>query len=300
MDKSAELDRPLSSTRFADLHNRDIPNPLYHYTGQAGLIGIIQSGNLRATKVQYMNDATEFGRAVELAKNRIQKRVVNNLDTHSLAAGIDRISQINIFSVSFCQNPDLLSQWRGYSGSGSGYAIGFSAGALVETARNHNSRLGPCIYDEASQITIIDELIDQIIDRAAGNAGVNPHILETSLSAALAEAVIEFGAFFKDAGFWEEDEWRLVTDVKYYRDPAIGFRIGTSMPIPYYCLGVANKSWKNKIADIMVGPCPHPQISRDAVVGLLIHHFVNTDAWPTMATPAHPPVRISTIPYRSW
>src|ERR1700730_18544281 len=164
----------------------------YNYTNQVGLLGIIQSGELWATKVQYMNDSTEFGLAVELAKKRMEGRVLGSLvlePTEPLPQIIEKlehITQVNICSVSFCRHADLLSQWRGYS-SGVGYAIGFSSLALEETARNQGCRLGRCIYDHSAQIGIVDELIDQITHQYAIHSGVvDSAVLIPTLSEAFA------------------------------------------------------------------------------------------------------------------
>jgi hypothetical protein len=174
MDEPAELGEPIISTKFREFQRSNPPpDTLYHYTDQAGLLGIIRETEFWATKVQYMNDATEFGRAIGLAKGRMEDRIRNSkisgdvdvLD--ALINNLDHILYINICCVSFCRHPDLLSQWRGYSGLGGGYAIGFCLDAVMETARNHDCSLGRCIYDNATQISIIDELIDQVIRRSA-------------------------------------------------------------------------------------------------------------------------------------
>ncbi|MCT4574068.1 DUF2971 domain-containing protein, partial [Bacillus thuringiensis] len=50
------------------------------------------------------------------------------------------------YVVSFCGDGDLLSQWRGYSGSG-GFAIGFDAAALMERwGRAGLGLLMPVVY----------------------------------------------------------------------------------------------------------------------------------------------------------
>jgi len=300
MHTPAELNERLTSTRFGEFQEVKPPDPLYHYTSQAGLLSIIKTGELWATKVQYMNDSTEFGRAVDLGRTRLLSRSVHTVPVDKILTRLDGIANINICSVSFCRNPDLLSQWRGYSRSGSGYAIGFYSGALLETAKKHGCRLGRCIYDEETQIHIIDELIDQINRRSTKYSDIDPDVLLTLLSNSFAEALIEFGAFFKDIGFQEEDEWRLVTDIKLYRELAFEFRLGKSMLIPYYRLDVSNGSWKDKIAHVMVGPCPHPLISKQAITGLLVNQSVTTENWPAIPRPTHPPVDISKILYRSW
>ena len=42
-----------------------------------------------------------------------------------------QMADINVFSVSFCEDDDLLSQWRGYNGGSYGYCIGFQSAALI-------------------------------------------------------------------------------------------------------------------------------------------------------------------------
>ena len=72
------------------------------------------------------------------------------------------------------------------------------------------------------------------------------------------------------------------------------------MLVPFFNLDIREKTWKNKITDVMIGPCPHPDLSRDAVAGLIISQGVRIDGWPTASMPNHPEVRISNVPYRSW
>ena len=77
-----------------------------------------------------MNDATEFGLAVDLAKSMLEERIKKTPPgdccelLRTIIDGLSGIAHVNVCSVSFCENPDLLSQWRGYSGAG-GVAIGF-------------------------------------------------------------------------------------------------------------------------------------------------------------------------------
>jgi hypothetical protein len=55
-------DPPIFSATFAEHLQRPVPEFLYHYTSQDGLLGIISSASLWATNISYMNDATEFHR----------------------------------------------------------------------------------------------------------------------------------------------------------------------------------------------------------------------------------------------
>jgi hypothetical protein len=140
-----------------------MPEFLYHYTSQAGLIGIVQNSELWATKVHYMNDSTEFSLALDLARDVIAEGWgateilgdVNSLPPRAKVAkqiwyAIDRITKVNIFVACFCEQSDLLSQWRGYSHGSYGYSVGFNAGklALRATSGSFPFFLGKCIYDQ--------------------------------------------------------------------------------------------------------------------------------------------------------
>jgi hypothetical protein len=136
----------IDQKRFDALLVREPPEQLYHYTDQTGLLGIVQSGELWATKVQYMNDATEFGLAVTLSRERLVEKLKGAENTkHQTTLNIilkrhHNIANINICAVSFCEERDLLSQWRGYTNSGGGVAIGFQSRALVAAAQ----KIGNC------------------------------------------------------------------------------------------------------------------------------------------------------------
>lgn len=282
------------------------PDPLYHYTDQAGLLGIVRSGELWATKIQYMNDTMEFGIVVSIAKRQIKKRLKDVSETDRnlyqwVIDDLDQISHVNVCSVSFCHDADLLSQWRGYSGSGVGFAIGFTTTNLLEAALKERCRLGRCIYDETDQVRIIDELIDQMTKEAANHLNNEfANLQPPPLGKAFETALIKYGAFFKDCSFKEEDEWQIVTELKYYYDTAFDFRTGKSMLIPYYRFDVQNGSWRNKIVDVVVGPCPYPESSKKATEALLLKNYVVVDGWVLGPPSEHPPVRLSKIPYRSW
>jgi hypothetical protein len=248
-----------------------------------------------------MNDATEFGISVSLAKSLLTPRLEHLHKLGEIEAlkevirRLDAIQYVNICASSFCCDRDLLSQWRGYSGSGAGYAIGFSSAGLSAVP---GCRLGPCIYEPSDQAQIINELIDDMFQQKTSNKEMT--VLE--LGAAFERALISYGAFFKDLSFRDENEWRLVTQVKDYRDDKFCFRAGKSMLVPYYVLDIRRNSWSNKISDITVGPCPHTDIAKAAVEGLLISCGIRLECEPHLTVWGHlrPPVIISTIPYRSW
>ena len=205
-------DIQLTSRKFQELEQVPPPTTLFHYTGQKGLLGIIKSGQFWASKVQYMNDSAEFSYCVTLAQELIDKRMkeagTNDDLFKSILKRLDGIKNINICAVSFCRDGDLLSQWRGYAGTGGGYAIGFYSAALLAIG---SGRLSHCIYERSDQVQILSELIDQMLQYTSKLSPTDDP--NSVLTDAFARALTQCGAFFKDSTFEQEDEWRLVTGV---------------------------------------------------------------------------------------
>jgi hypothetical protein len=150
-----------------------------------------------------MNDSVEFEYTIKLANDIVAQRTEKSIreeDEAILKDGLDHVRRMrlsNMCSVSFCEEPDLLSQWRGYSDEGTGYAIGFSSVALSSIGEGDPTN---CIYERADQVKIINELINDVIAHEQLDDRNN------ALSGAFMIALTQFATFFKDASFKEENE----------------------------------------------------------------------------------------------
>jgi hypothetical protein len=116
--------------------------PLYHYTDSGGLVGILESQTLRATDARYLNDALELEHGCRLVDHvlrekwrslpRSERRGVTPAITLFLDMALtDRLFDPYepgrfAFVTCFCEEGNLLSQWRAYADRGAGYSIGFS------------------------------------------------------------------------------------------------------------------------------------------------------------------------------
>jgi hypothetical protein len=272
-----------------------LTQPLYHYTNQLGLLGIVENEALWATKIHYMNDSTEFSAIFNMVANRLDTEE-NNTPTipsslpipsrsMTLRAFATASTAVNVCVVSFSINGDLLSQWRGYAKGDYGYSIGFNADKLTYFAAKGDFVLRPCVYDEEVQKRIVDEICDYYLTSTVIN--------ELAIVQQFTATVISYGAFFKDPSFSQEDEWRLVSQP--LADRELHFRKGKSMIIPY-CkkMELRGSSADTLIDDVVVGPCPHMNLSVAAVTALL--HGKR----PTLSAGVKPVVRPSVIPYRDW
>lgn len=155
------------------------PPILYHYTSQAGLLGIIESKCIWATEIHYLNDSSEFqyffdlvnevgddlaeeiGRSKEGVSAGVVGRGIATLLSFSNVPG--DIMKFPYFVTSFTAQGDLLSQWRAYSREDIGYSIGFSSSKLEQMARVNRFRLVECTYDADRHRRIIRNLFQTAV-----------------------------------------------------------------------------------------------------------------------------------------
>ena len=123
---------------------------IYHYSSQRGLLGILDTRELWATKIQFMNDAEEFRHAVALARAVLKQRQNDLGKIEAINCAIQHLPVIettDIFVACFSEAGDLLSQWRGYCPDGIGFSIGFDYEELKTVASAQECFVGRCIYD---------------------------------------------------------------------------------------------------------------------------------------------------------
>ena len=287
MSDEANLEQQIVSKRFQSHISDRVPEILYHYTTQQGLLGVATSDALWATKVQYMDDSTEFRLAQILAADRIRLRYKEEKDKHKKEK-LHEISDagspfLNVFVACFCEDGDLLSQWRGYSGGNHGFSIGLESERLATSAEKESFRFARCIYDEAVQTQIIDQGITAYL-----NGGFDSVDFDSFLE--------EVGAFFKHPLFQEEKEWRLVSQATSILHSNVGFRAGRSMISPYFSIPLG-AGMESAINHVIVGPCPHPEHSQNSIEMLLRKKGIKKKDGQYIP---NVDVRSSEVPYRNW
>ena len=124
---------------------------LAHYTNLAGLQGILESGNLWASNVAFLNDREELLHGVKCAG-----RALSTLRDNKLHLWRDAISEVikqiengrlpNTYAACFCERTDLLSQWRAYGGSEQGVSLAFNPEGLHALKSGRRSFLAPVQY----------------------------------------------------------------------------------------------------------------------------------------------------------
>ena len=153
------------------------PEYLAHYTTSQGLQGIVQNGNLWASapylSEQYVGNRlwlpavyqpsdkiTNSGRTLiqfpELFL-RWPKSLLNRADHGSVVA--------RTYVACFCEDENLLSQWRTYGQSG-GYSISFSRKALCELVIDKDLyivTLQRVIYDKKIQSELLELVLSDML-----------------------------------------------------------------------------------------------------------------------------------------
>lgn len=281
---------------------------LYHYTDQNGFMGIIQNHELWATKIQYLNDSSEFSLACDLAENQLQKSLLIQKDSkvkfriNRFISNLKCISNLNLCVCSLSEEGDLLSQWRGYSKQQGGYCIGFEKDELEKLLSSQSYTLKQCIYDEQEQNRLIINVINSSLERYLDYE--EPNINEVGMSSDSSEYFImelaTIAPLIKSNSFSEEKEWRIMSNggINFAR---LSFRAGTSMLMPFHKILLRIDFW-NLIRLVTVGHTPHSQLAHSSTRAFLYQQLCAAlEKMPHKDLTADiPRVINSQIPYRSW
>src|SRR6266496_2487783 len=154
---------------------------LFHYTSAEGLKGIIESNELWAT-AYYLNDAAEMFYGYNVLKEVLDQWLSKNSRSEdSITLGLARQLRSSfgdlfekrllkpIYLTCFCEEDNLLSQWRAYGQSG-GYSIGFKVlpkigvfgERLTPEPNIYTCRWTKVEYERTKQAEICRSILDPI------------------------------------------------------------------------------------------------------------------------------------------
>ncbi len=282
------------------------PPPLRcHYTNQHGLLGIISTGEIWATSVINLNDRKEFEYAKELVESLISSRIKEESDERkrrhlSYLRNAAVNAGINICVSSWSPRIDDLSQWRAYSGTGTGYSVDLKGSTLREFAQAQDFVLAACIYEKSAQERILRSLVDADLAQNIKQESLHPpkdeherYMLEQN-GGDFAYHINRYASLFKHPGFAAEDEWRLIS--KPISVSRMDFRPGISTIASHFRFSLRDGGERRGesticIESVHVGPCPEPELAKRTVRFLLAKYS------PPLH---HPEVIVSSVPYRTW
>ncbi|WP_165368508.1 DUF2971 domain-containing protein [Serinicoccus sediminis] len=217
-----EQDQKLRKAAWLD-NGANYPDLLYHYTSLDGLEGIITSSSIWASDPRFLNDSSELTYAAGLVDEWVQEAVSSSTsvseqvksylpDLHGL---VDMPAMgLHPFIACFCEEGDLLSQWRGYGSSQAPVSIGLSLRPSVSRLRLPNqTTLEKVVYDPNQQRAAVTEVVETwlitlaaLLDDGFPRSALLPEPAREALMRALREQYL----CFKHPSFSEEREWRLI------------------------------------------------------------------------------------------
>jgi hypothetical protein len=298
--------KPMKRAILNDVLSPRLDKPLYHYTTQLGLLGIIKSREMWVTHTQYLNDRREFLHAVDLVRQEIRRSLDTSPLDSSRTESLRRMEGalqwapegINVCVCSFSEDEDSLSQWRAYGGGTSGFAIGFPAELLTAATAIKAWYLARCVYDRLQQREIIRSLVEEVLEDNLSGATVNEtNEDEDERSVRLGGGNLlpylnRYAPILKDESFRAEKEWRVITGPLSGSSQSFDFRPGRSLLIPYSKFPLSGKDLKFRLSKIVIGPTGDEARSRSSVVSFLMHE--------DLLQGLEVPVENSKVPYRAW
>jgi hypothetical protein len=269
--------------------NESTPSqPIYHYTGDVSLSGILSRQRIWCFSLLHQSDPTEFEYSLAIAR-RVILEIGNSNDffTKHFCACLDDLLETNwlagpfdFYLFSLSRHRDDAQQWREYGKDGYGYAIGF-APSLFQPDRNDldkdptkNLHVGRVIYGDtatADRHRLIVTRAAEITSRV-GTSNIEAvrvaklsYYLVSVAREVLASQLVWNCLTAKDQHFANEKEIRcIIMNVRANFDPyrrALGTRNYVEHELPLKAKGA--------IAEILIGP--HAPADAEAKVAALLH-----------------------------
>lgn len=200
------------------------PNTVYHYCSLETFYAIFSNSTIRLSNISKSNDSEEityllpkmrkfctnlFNRYNDVFPEdyRLQTDFINNVFNSKFNE-----TSLNFYVMCFSEEPDLLSQWRGYANNACGVSIGFSTEAFYPLARSTRSSYNfsqvryslDDLYDQIEKSTI-KKIENNFTGDARNDSLVLLNLVDTTISTILYNSIL-----YKNPNFNEEKEWRLV------------------------------------------------------------------------------------------
>ncbi len=226
--------------------------PLWHYTNEAGLHGILTSRLIRATAFEGLNDRTEITIGQELVQQAAQALERSNAGNLALLWKSflrhyenRRLTDVaRVFVSSLCQNGDGLPMWREYGGRSAGYAIGFESLPFENLEAAPNAPLAAAVvkmrYDRAALIAHFGEVLGALGEEIHRWCSENVHEADALWSRGLAILLRRAASLTitaKHHSFADEREWRVLAvampnaDDVIKQPPSLGARAYVELPL---------------------------------------------------------------------
>lgn len=244
---------------------------MYYYTSTDTMRKILSGGNMFATNLGYMNDSREYVNGLNAVGKVLETKVSKERKDTFLKESYNE--ELTYFSISFCKEDDLLSQWIAYAReSGVSMEMTFEEGSNVklDIVKNDDADKEPINIDVSPKdILYVDmkngELkpggIEEIWRWLNENNGKNNDDYLTRKGK-------DISAYIKQKDFDQEKEYRIAINSATLNDvPKINYRMDRHVLKPYLDVKCAG-GWP--VTSVMVGPG-----SNQGLVFQSIKYFLN-------------------------
>lgn len=263
---------------------------IYHYCDIDALVSIVSNLQLWMTAHSFLNDENEYSEGLRLLTKEINSikarnpHALRSNQSDALSLIENEISNCMVFSCSFSEEGDLLSQWRSYCPLEGGFAIGFSENKLGQAICGHNAnnnirKLENCIYGK-EKLRQAEVIADGCLKGLSLHFDQNPRDIFHS-------TLLEFMFYAcrsKNDYFQEEREVRLYTaasadlavksikddrgfpPINYFSKEEIQFRTTSNIVIPYLIQDFPSDA----IAEIIIGPSKNFSIAKQGLEMFLL------------------------------
>lgn len=293
-------------------YEHSLVDRVYHYTELPTLIKIVETQQLWATDLNYLNDSTEFSHGVALIKEITQRIATddNRGILNQIVLESKRLYQSDRYVACFSKKGDLLSQWRAYANNCKGVSIGFNQRELKSCLDRHV--YGKYIlYDRAKQERAIRWFLEKganffLERRELFDWG--DYLFEQVAAVSMIEFLEILISDYKNDSFSEELEYRLELRIADFQKDGIQkdiqFRTKESARVPYISLETEYHYFQRTkeidepeptyltkqlpIEEVIIGPLLNMEEASEELNALFKkHHYENVT------------IKKSVIPYRS-
>lgn len=250
-------------------------NKIYHYTDLNGLKGIVENHCLWATNLYFLNDEEEmhhgfaaFENALNHLSEDLSEKSIKIL--RNMLAGHRLHQARHNYNISFCQHPDLLSQWRGYAAT-QGVCLEFDSEELENALDYRESQVlsrsvfytspDSTLEAKAEILTFLQK--ENIIERSKEKP-----LFEYASASRLVNMLTPF---FKHDSFQEESEYRIVIQPNIKSAP-IKLRVNQHGLIPYLEVKARQDNAFGgllPLKNVKIGPCKNRAFMTQGIEFLL-------------------------------
>jgi hypothetical protein len=254
--------------------------PLFHYTGSAGLEGILRTKTIRATHFMHLNDRDEVTAGEKLVcdvvqalgatkpRGSVEWNLCQSFVEFFLEKPLTKLQ--DIYVASFSQNGNDLSQWRAYGASGGGYSIGFRRLRFhppVMVNPTHAIGIERVEYDEEAMRERVRTVFARVVaaalpfwSEAVALGQLAKRYAFVAIRTELYHHACVFVSRYKNVAFAPEEEWRIVAGASLNLPPGtLRFDHKPSGVVPYLPIALcAEETMPLDITKIWVGPTLDP------------------------------------------